>query len=454
VQEKKYLGMTWLRWLILPALLALIASVAVACGDDDDDEDGGDETPAAGRTPSGGEGGALKLGLLFPFTGDLSDFGPAFLNAATLAIEEINAAGGVNGQPIQFVQADDGTNPQQAVEEARRLIDVEGVHVIIGPAASGVTLQVVESVTAPERILVVTSSATSPALTDANDNDYLFRVPISDAAQGVIHAELAREQNLDNICTMYINNAYGQGLSEEFTKAFEAAGGTVTAQVSHEEQQTTYASELAQCGDATTLIAMSYPETAGVYLREAVEQDLFEHYQFVDGTKSDEMFAQLGWENFEGQYGTAPGALDRATGDAFNQKYQERFNEDPARLPFLRETYDAIYAVALAAQKAGSTDSTAIRDALREIANPPGETINPGEEGWAAALEALEAGEDIDYDGASSAVNWDENGDILVGAIEIWKIENGAIVVEDTRPIDLSEGGDGGGGDETPEDGE
>lgn len=437
----------WLRMPLLAALFVLIAGVAVACGDDDEDEGaGGDETPAAtaGVTePAGGDvetGGPLKIGLLFPFTGDLQDFGPAFRNAAKLAVDEINAAGGVLGQPIEVAEADDGTSPQQGVAEARRLVDIEGVHAIIGAAASGVTLQVAESVTGPSGVLEITSSATSPALTAANDNDFLFRTPISDAAQGVVLAALAKEQGYDQVCTIYVNNAYGQGLTESFATAFTAGGGTVTAQVPHEEQATSYTSELGQCAGATTLVAISYPESAGVYLREAVEQKLFTNYLFVDGTKSDALFNGLGWANFAGFWGTAPGALPPGTAAiAFNERYEAVYGEPPTQLPFLRETYDAVYLIALAAQKAGSTDRTAIRDALRDIANPPGTTVNPGEEGWTAALAALEAGDDIDYDGASSALNFDAAGDVLVGAIEIWQIEGEAIVVKETRPIDLTE---------------
>jgi len=438
----------WLKLPLLAALIAAISLAAIACGDDDDEDEDGDETPAAtapaGATEPAGGGGALKIGLLFPFTGDLADFGPAFENAAMMAVEEINAAGGVNGQPIEVARGDDGTAVQQSVEEARRLVEIEGVDALIGPAGSPMVLAVAESVTGPNEILHFTSSGTAPSLTNANDNDFLFRTPISDAAQGSVLADLAQEQGLDNVCSLFINTAYGQGLNDSFVESFEALGGTVTAEVPIEEQAATYASELGQCGDATTLLAISYPETAGVYLREAVEGQLFENYLFVDGTKSDRQFAGLGWENFEGSYGTAPGALNpRAQGAAFEEAYRAKYGEDPTQLPFLRETYDAVYVVALAAQAAGSNDPVAMRDAVRDVTGSPGTTVSPGEEGWAAAVTALEAGEDIDYDGASSGLGLDENGDVLQGAIEIWRVEGSAIVVQEVRPFDLtaSEGG-------------
>lgn len=437
----------WYRVWFLAALVALLAIAAIACDDDEEDDVNGDETPAV-TTPTDGTPtdrdttGALKIGILVPFTGDLSDFGPAFFNSAQLAVNEINEAGGVNGQPVELVRGDSGTAPQQAVEEARRLIEIEGVHAIIGAAASGVTLQVAESVTGPGSILQISPSATSPALTEANDNDFLFRTTISDAAQGVVLADLASEQGYSSVCTIFVNNAYGQGLSESFQEAYEEIDGEVPAAIPHEEQQASYASELGQCPSGTEAIAaISYPESAGVYLREAVEQQVTPNYLFVDGTKSGEMFEQLGWDQFEGMWGTAPGALDTAVGDAFDEAYSEAYGQTPA-LPFLRESYDAAYLIAAAAQAAGSNDSTAMRDALRDIANPPGTTINPGPDGWRSLLDALENGDEVNYEGAASPADFDENGDVLSGAIEIWQIQDGAIVVQETREIDLTENGE------------
>jgi branched-chain amino acid transport system substrate-binding protein len=290
----------WWRLLLLGAAFAALAILVVACGGGEEEEatptaaeTAAAETPAV--TPSAG--GPLKIGLLLAYTGDLSDFGPAHENAARLAVKEINAAGGVLGKPIEVVTGDTGTDPSQGVSEATRLVNVEGVNAILGALASGVTLPVAESVTGPNHILQISEASTSPALTDAKDNDFLFRTTISDAAQGVVLAKLAEDEGLKSVCTMYINNAYGQGLSEIFTENFEKAGGTVTAQVPHESEQATYASELSQCtaGNPDALAAIAYPQSAGVFLREAVEAGDVKTFLFVDGTKSVDMFNDLGW---------------------------------------------------------------------------------------------------------------------------------------------------------------
>jgi branched-chain amino acid transport system substrate-binding protein len=143
------------------------------------------------------------------------------------------------------------------------------VSAIIGPAGSGEALPVVESVAGPAGMLVISPSATSPALTVANDSDFFFRTTISDGAQGVVIADLARELGYGSACVLYINNAYGQGLSDVFVDRFAATGGTVTAAVPHEQEQASYAAELATCtaGGPTTLAAISHPESAGIFLR-------------------------------------------------------------------------------------------------------------------------------------------------------------------------------------------
>lgn len=389
---------------------------------------------------------ALRIGGLFPFTGDLSDFGPAFWDAAQLAVNEINEGGGVNGQPVELVQGDDGTATQQAVADAQRLIELEGVSAIVGAAGSGQTLAVVESVTGPAGVVTISPSSTSPALTIANDNDFFFRTTISDAAQGVVMADLAQEQGYQTACTLYVNNAYGQGLSDAFSERFTELGGTVTAQVPHEQEQASYASELATCtgDDPDVLIAIAYPESGRVFLREMVEAGDAPAVIFSDGMRSADIFEELGWDVFEGSFGTAAGAPESDAGAAFEAAWQEAYGELPS-YPYLREVYDAIYLIALAAEQADSVESAAIRDELRAVANDPGTVINPGTEGWQAAVEAISAGEDINYEGAAGSVDLDENGDITQGTILIWQVSGEEIQDVEARDTDL-----GGAGAATP----
>jgi ABC-type branched-subunit amino acid transport system substrate-binding protein len=408
----------------LVALLVVamsLALLAVACGAS------ATATPAPTATPLPPP--PLKIGQLNSFTGDLSDFGTAHRNSGALAADHVNQAGGVLGTVVTISARDTQTNPQVGVDAARALVDIEGVVAIVGALASGVTIPVVQSVTGPSGILQISAASTSPAITVLDDNDFMFRTTVSDAAQGVVLARLAKEQGFTSASALYINNAYGEGLADQFKETFEAEGGTVQELVAHEGTQPSYASELSKAteGGPDVLVAISYPESAEVYLREALEGDYISTFLFVDGTKSSDLNEAIGADNLEGTFGTAPGSSLSGARTAFSDAYTASFASVPP-LPFMAETYDAVVLIALAAEKAGTTtDSAKIRDALRSVANAPGETVGPGTESIKHALELIRAGKDINYEGAGGSQDFDENGDV-VSTIEIWKIEGGEIV--------------------------
>jgi len=424
-------------WLLtLPVLLLAVTLVGLlaACGEEE-------EKGTATASPAAG--GPLKIGMLFDYTGSLGEFGPNMETGAQLAVKQINAAGGVLGKPVQLIKADAGTSPQVGVESATRLVNVDGVQAIIGCLSSGVTIAVAEGVAVPNKIVMISPASTSPGLTAVKDNDFLFRTVLSDAAQGVVLADWAVEQGYKKVATTYTNNAYGKGLSDQFAKSFKEKGGEVTATVSHEQQQTSYLSELQKAveGKPEVLVAISYPAEGSIYIKEAIENNLIDKFLFVDGTKSQDIITAVGAAALEGTTGTSPSAVEKAELTAkFDADYKAEYNKDVPALPYVRESYDAVVAIALAAEAAKSTDPTKIRDQLRKVAGPPGDKIGAGAAGVKQALEAVRAGTDIDFDGAANSDNFDKNGDVLTGAIEIFKITAGKFETIKTVPVDLSKG--------------
>ena len=335
------------------------------------------EAPEEAMEPTGDP---IRIGTLIDATGDLAAFGPPIVLATDLAALLVNEAGGIDGRPIEMVHRDSGTSPQIATDAASALVNVDGVEAIVGSLSSGVTLAVAESVTIPGGAVLVSPASTSPAITNLDDDDTVYRTTVSDALQGVIAAQLASQLGYDNVATLYVNNAYGEGLSTVFESTFESLGGTVSAAVPIEGGQASYVSELRQAsqGGATVLMAISYPETAGVYLREAVEGQFFNDFMFVDGTKNQEMFDTLGVDAFEGNYGTAPGAPGTPTQEKFQELYASKLDGDPSSL-FISEAFDAAAILALAIAEAGSEDGADIKAAMRDVANAPGEKVGPGD---------------------------------------------------------------------------
>ena len=371
----------------------------------------------------------LVVGNLNVFTGSLAEFGPPLRNSVQLAASHVNRAGGVGGGSMLVTSRDTAVNPVQGVDAARALVDVEDAVAIVGALSSGVTIAVAQSVTIPKETPIISGASTAPAITTLEDDDFVFRTTPSDAAQGIILARLAQEQGFDKVGIMYINNAYGEGLADQFEQSFTELGGTVTAMVPHEDVQPTYASELEKAteGDPDALAVMSYTGQSRVYVREALEGGYADTFLFVDGVKGSEWIDDINaWDALDGTYGTAPGAPGSPEKDAFETAYEETYGF-PVSHPFMAEHYDATVLIALAAAKAGSTtDSVAIRDALRDVANAPGEVVGPGRDQIARALRLIAQGQDIDYNGAGGNVDLDQNGDVF-GTIEIWQVKDGEI---------------------------
>jgi branched-chain amino acid transport system substrate-binding protein len=377
--------------------------------------------------------GTIKLGTLIPLTGTIAEFGPNFRKAADLAAGHLNAA----GLSLQLIHADDETAAIPAVAAARKLVDVDRVPAVVGAAASGVTIPVAESVTIPNKVLQITNASTSPLITVLpadQGQDFLFRTCPSDALQGVVLGKLAAELEHKTAAAIYVNNPYGQGLAEQFKRSFEKRGGKVAALVPHDEAPApTYVAELRRAtqGKPDVLAAISYPGHASIYLREAIEGNYIKTFLFCDGTKSLEVMKAIGEKNAEGMMGTAPGSVLTDGYNVFVAEYGKAYGEVPP-LPYMTNMYDAVAVIGLAvkaAQVGGAREMTgvAIRDHLRHVANPPGEVVGPGVADLKKALQLLEAKQDINYEGAAGACDFDENGDVLT-AIELWKFAAGKIV--------------------------
>ena len=372
----------------------------------------------------------LVVGNLNSFTGSLAEFGPPLRNSVALAADHVNAAGGIQGGSMVIISRDTAVNPVQGVDAARALIDVENAVAIVGALSSGVTIAAAEAVVIPNGRIIISGASTAPAITTLDDNDWVFRTAVSDAAQGVVLAELAWREGYKTAGIMYINNAYGEGLADQFEKSYTELGGEVTSRVPHEDTQPTYTSELEKAtdGDPDVLVTMSYTGQAQVYIREALEGGYADTFLFVDGVKGPEWIDAIdGWDELEGTLGTVQGGPDRPEKDAFLSSYTAAYGFPPSH-PFMGEHYDAAVLVALAAAKAGTTtDAAAIRDALRDVANAPGEVVGPGRDGIARAMQLIADGQDINYEGTAGNVDIDENGDVF-GSIEIWQVSGGEIV--------------------------
>lgn len=395
----------------------------------------------------------LEVGTLLPITGALKESGPNVRNGVILAAKQMTMA----GFDVSLSHADSQTSAPAAIEAAEKLVKEDKVAAIIGAEASGVTSAVAEMVAGPNDVLMLSHASTAPFLSHLasdKDKDLLFRTCPSDALQGVVLGKLAAGL-YKTAAVMYVNNPYGQGLAEQFKKSFEKRGGRVLAMVPHhEEVSSSYASELKTALAAAyvparvletgqskkslkraylpqkpdVLCAFSYPEHAIVYLKEAINQMKYRSFLFCDGTKSIDILNAVGAENLEGMLGTAPGTASGEPYLDFATDFKAEFGILPP-LPFISNAYDAMAVIGLAAYavkvKGLPLTGPNLRDQIRQVANPPGHFIKPGE--FEAAFALLRQGKDINYEGASGALDFDENGDVEA-PIEVWQYADKRIV--------------------------
>ena len=368
----------------------------------------------------------VKLGALMPMTGDLQAYGEACLTGVKLAEKQINAQGGIMGKKLSISVGDTQTKPQAGIDAAQKLVSIEGVSGIVGALSSGVTIPVAQSVTSSSGVPQISPASTSPVITDLEDKDFLFRSVPSDAFQGVALAELVDQAGFSNVATLYVNNDYGEGLAVNFKKAFTEKGGTVSASLPYEPGNASYRGELSKAAskDAAVLVMIGYPENGVTILRQALEEGYFRKFVFTDGLKAPEIIEAIGADYLNGSFGTVPQALtDTDSYQNYISAYEQEYGEAPPK-PYIDTSYDAVYTLALAVQKSKSTKGVEVRDVLREVANPPGKKVLPGE--WSKAVELLKAGKDIDYVGASGSLDFDQNGDVS-GTFGHWVIEDGKI---------------------------
>ncbi|MHB2267839.1 ABC transporter substrate-binding protein [Aliihoeflea sp. PC F10.4] len=343
----------------------------------------------------------INVGIILGFTGPLESITPAMAAGAELAFSEVNESGLLlDGSTLNPIRADSTCIDNAAATAAgERLVTTDNVAAIMGADCSGVTIGLVNAVAVPNGLVMISPSATSPALSTIEDNDYFFRTAPSDARQGEVLTEVLGDNDITSVAVSYTNNDYGKGFSDSFVAAFEAAGGTVTIAAPHDDGKGDYSAEVGALAAAggDMLVVLGYVDQGGVgIIRSAVDTGAFDRFALGDGMYGQSLIDVIG-DDLEGTIGVVPGA--EGEGSDLFAGLAEAAGFDPTS-SYTGESYDAGALIALAMQKAGSADRTAIRDAVLEVANGPGEPILPGE--LAKGLQILADGGDIDYVGVTN----------------------------------------------------
>jgi neutral amino acid transport system substrate-binding protein len=415
------------------ALMSVMVNLLTACG-------GGNQTaenPSPSPSPASADGG-LKIGGLLPLSGDLASIGQNMPLAARLAIETINACGGVNGKPVTFISEDDQTDPAAGVSAMTKLAG-EKVAGVVGSFASSVSSAAVD-IAVRDQIMLISPGSTSPVFTDrAKKGDfkgYWARTAPPDTYQAAALAALAQKKGFQNVGTVVINNDYGVGFEQAFVNAFTKKGGKITDKekpVRYDPKAPTLDSEAAAAfaGNPDAVVAVLYAETGSLLLQAAYKQGLTKGVTplLTDGVYSEDFTKQVGKGTdgksiIAGALGTVPGADGKAL-EAFTKLWKEKTNKEVTA--FVPHTWDAAVLLMLAAEAARSNTGEGIKSKIREVSGGPGTEVSDACE----AIALVRKGEDINYQGASGNVDIDENGDVI-GSYDVWTVnDDGTLKVID-----------------------
>ncbi|MDG2096182.1 MAG: ABC transporter substrate-binding protein [Paracoccaceae bacterium] len=343
----------------------------------------------------------IKLGIVFGFTGPIESLTQPMAQAAEMAMKEVSDSGALlGGATVEGIRGDSTCiDSAAAVAATERLVTSDKVNGIVGGDCSGVTGAMLQNVARPNGIVMISPSATSPALSTAEDDGLFFRTSPSDARQGQVMTEIIMERGINSVAVTYTNSDYGKGLADAFESAFVAAGGTVTINLAHEDGKADYSAEvgaLAAAGGELLVVAGYVDQGGDGIMRASIDTGAFDLYHFPDGMISTNLEDNFG-NDINGSQGQHPGTDSPGAASVAAMAEANGFDGSS---PFAPESYDAAALIMLAMQAAGSSSSADYAAKVMDVANAPGVQIFPGE--LAKGLKILADGGEIDYVGGSA----------------------------------------------------
>lgn len=367
----------------------------------------------AGSGDGGGDSATddtLIVGSILPQTGNLSYLGPPEFAGIDLAAADLEAAG--YEFDVQVEHRDSGdTTTDVATQSANDLVGI-GADVVIGAASSGVSSTFLDTLI-EANVVQISPANTAPSFSDYDDNGIYWRTAPSDVIQGNVLGNLMLANGATSVGFIYVNDPYGEGLLEYTSQTIEDAGGTVVAAEPYNVGDTAFGAQVTAVLDAQpdAIALLAFDETS-VIVPELVGTQGFpaSSVYFVDGNLSNSYDWPAGL--VDGAYGTLPG--NPATTD-----FQDRLatvNPDLEDYSYAPESYDAVILAALAAAQGGSADADTIKAELQSVSEGGTKCTDVGE-----CLQLIADGEDIDYDGVSGPIEFDENGDPTQAYIGVYQ---------------------------------
>jgi len=412
------------RWVRPLALVAAMSVTLVACAAETTTTAGEEPTSTtAGTTPEPGASidGTLTLGTLLPITGDLSFLGPPMVSGARLAVEDINAAGGVLGGDVVLIEGNSGdTNEDIANPETDRLL-AEGADAIVGAASSAVSKLVIDKITGGS-VIQFSPANTSPDFTTYDDGGLFFRTAPSDLLQGGVLADQVIAEGNETAAVIYRQESYGQGLADSFREAFEGAGGQVVEFIGYAVDTENFDADVDKivAADPDAVVVIGFAESANILttMHERGVGPANKHVWGVDGNIGG-IGAELADPSIiSGMRGTEPGVdLSAEFRTRLDGGYEGGLNDVYV---YGAETYDAVVIIALAAAVAGTDDPVAVAAEINGVTKEGTKCTT-----FAECMELVTAGDDIDYDGVAGPYEFVDAGEPAAASYRVATYDGG-----------------------------
>jgi len=379
----------------------------------------------------------VKIGGVLPLTGSMGPITKKIAESAQLAVEHINAGGGVKGCPVQFILRDDQGQPTVGVDAAKYLVEVERVQAFTGTISSGVTGPIISSITAPSKVVQISCCSTATPFTlDGRSQGYFFRTLPTSKTQAVATASEMARRGLKRTAIIYVNTDFGQDMTRFVKLALPKLGGDIVAEVPYTDNQPSYRAEVtkALAEKPESLLLIGFPKDAVTIVREWLSLGGTQKIALNNSMRVKDFVDGVGGRFLNESFGMDNAQVQGPTVDAFNKAFEEKYKYD-SKGPGVHTQYDAMMAIALAMNIAKDLTGPSIKDAVRQIHAAGGATVGTGPEEYKKALELIKAGKPIKYHGATGPIEFDVNGDVTGPAL-VWKIVNGEIVTDHVISID------------------
>ncbi len=403
-----------------------IGTVGLAGCSQQSDTGGDDETDTGSGDTTDGE--AIQFGTLFPVTGPNSAYGGGQQEAANLARDEINSAGGPLDREIEITNRDTEGSPDRAAQKFRTMINEQGIVGLIGPYSSGIGTTLAP-IARDNRVMEISNGNTSPALADAGINEddgnkYYGRTAPNDNQQGQVMARIMNQTvEADSASFLYVNNPYGEGLAGVAEENFE---GETLNMVGYSQETSDYSSTLEEvfADDPDVVGAVMYPGNGETILTQWDQGGYGGQWVCGEAIYSPEMLSDLS-DIVEGMYITSPQTANSET-------FQENIGGEENITLFAPHAYDATYLEALAIQRGGEASGAAIAENIQQVSRPEGTTVGVAE--FETAKSELESENEVNYDGASGSVDLNDNLEPVV-PFDVLEVQDGVAEAVEQVPV-------------------